>query len=96
MTLTELRYIVAVAQERHFGRAAQRCHVSQPTLSIAIKKLEEELAVSLFDRSSNEVITTDAGARIIAQARKVLDEADVIRNLANEEQNELEGHLNWA
>lgn len=91
MTLTELRYIVAVAQERHFGRAAQRCHVSQPTLSIAIKKLEEELAVSLFDRSSNEVITTDAGARIIAQARKVLDEADVIRNLANEEQNELEG-----
>lgn len=91
MTLTELRYIIAVAQERHFGRAAQRCHVSQPTLSIAIKKLEEELAVSLFDRSSNEVITTEAGARIIAQARKVLDEADVIRNLANEEQNELEG-----
>ena len=61
MTLTELRYIVAVAQERHFGRAAQRCHVSQPTLSIAIKKLEEELALSLFDRSSNEVITTEAG-----------------------------------
>lgn len=91
MTLTELRYIVAVAQERHFGRAAQRCHVSQPTLSIAIKKLEEELAVSLFDRSSNEVITTEAGERIIAQARKVLDEADVIRNLASEEQNELEG-----
>lgn len=91
MTLTELRYIVAVAQERHFGRAAQRCHVSQPTLSIAIKKLEEELAISLFDRSSNEVITTQAGERIITQARKVLDEADVIRNLASEEQSELEG-----
>ncbi len=70
MTLTELRYIVAVAQERHFGRAAQRCHVSQPTLSIAIKKLEEELALSLFDRSSNEVITTEAGGRIVAQARR--------------------------
>lgn len=91
MTLTELRYIVAVAQEKHFGRAAQRCHVSQPTLSIAIKKLEEELALSLFDRSSNEVITTEAGSRIVAQARKVLEEADVIRHLANEEQNELEG-----
>ena len=91
MTLTELRYIVAVAQEKHFGRAAQRCNVSQPTLSIAIKKLEEELSVPLFDRSSNEVITTEAGERIVAQARRVLDEADVIRRLASQEQNELDG-----
>ena len=66
MTLTEMRYIVALARERHFGRAAEACHVSQPTLSIAIKKLEEELGVSLFDRSSNEVITTEAGKRIDA------------------------------
>lgn len=93
MTLTELRYIVAVAQEKHFGRAAQRCHMSQPTLSIAIKKLEEELALSLFDRSSNEVITTEAGERIVAQARRVLEEADMIKQLANEEQNELEGSV---
>lgn len=91
MTLTELRYIVAVAQERHFGRAAQRCHVSQPTLSIAIKKLEEELALSLFDRSSNEVVATQAGERIVAQARKVLEASDVILQLAAEEQDELEG-----
>lgn len=91
MTLTELRYIVAVAQEKHFGRAAARCHVSQPTLSIAIKKLEEELAVVLFDRSSNEVSATPAGARIVEQARKVLDEADIIRHLAESEQDELEG-----
>ncbi|WP_373740648.1 hydrogen peroxide-inducible genes activator [Neisseria sp.] len=91
MTLTELRYIVAVAQERHFGRAARRCFVSQPTLSIAIKKLEEELAVPLFDRSSNDIITTEAGERIVAQARRVLEEADLIKHLANEEQNELEG-----
>ncbi|MBQ9601249.1 MAG: LysR family transcriptional regulator [Neisseriaceae bacterium] len=91
MTLTELRYIVAVAQEKHFGRAAQRCHVSQPTLSIAIKKLEEELSLSLFDRSSTEVITTEIGQRIIEQARKVLDEADVIRHLAETQQGELDG-----
>ena len=91
MTLTELRYIVSVAQEKHFGRAAQRCHVSQPTLSIAIKKLEEELGLSLFDRSSNEIITTASGERIVSQARRVLEEADMIRYLANEEQNQLEG-----
>lgn len=93
MTLTELRYIVAVAQEHHFGRAARRCFVSQPTLSIAIKKLEEELSVSLFDRSSNDIITTEAGERIVAQARRVLEEADLIKHLANAEQNELEGAL---
>lgn len=91
MTLTELRYIVAVAQEKHFGRAAQRCHVSQPTLSIAIKKLEEELSVSLFDRSSSEVMTTEVGAQIIKQARKVLEETEIIRYLANQQQNELNG-----
>ena len=91
MTLTELRYIVAVAQEKHFGRAAQRCFVSQPTLSIAIKKLEEELGLALFDRSSNEIMTTDAGQRIVAQARRVLEEADRIKLMANQEQSELEG-----
>lgn len=91
MTLTELRYIVAVAQEKHFGRAAQRSHVSQPTLSIAVKKLEEELGVSLFDRSSNEVIITEAGERIVSQAQRALEEVARIRVLADEQQNELEG-----
>lgn len=91
MTLTELRYIVAVAQERHFGRAAQRCFVSQPTLSIAIKKLEEELSVSLFDRSSNEVKPTATGERIVAQANRVLEEADRIKHMAAIEQDELTG-----
>ena len=52
MTLNELRYIVAVARERHFGRAAESCHVSQPTLSVAVRKLEEELSVTLFERGS--------------------------------------------
>lgn len=91
MTLTELRYIVAVAQEKHFGRAAQRCYVSQPTLSIAIRKLEEELGLTLFDRSCNEIIMTNSGQQIIVQAQRVLEEADRIKLLANKEKNELEG-----
>ncbi len=91
MTLTELKYIIAVAQEKHFGRAAQRCFVSQPTLSIAIKKLEEELNISLFDRSSSEIITTSIGERIINQAQRVLDEAELVKRIAGEEQDELDG-----
>ena len=68
MTLTELRYIVAVAQKNHFGKAAQACFVSQPTLSIAIKKLEEELGVRLFERSSkNEIRITEIGQQVIDQ-----------------------------
>lgn len=96
MTLTELRYIVAVAQERHFGRAARRCFVSQPTLSIAIKKLEEELSVSLFDRSSNDIITTEAGERIVAQARRVLEEAELINTLPMKSKTNWKAHSNSA
>ena len=89
MTLTELRYIVAVAQHHHFGRAAEACHVSQPTLSVAIKKLEDELGVPLFERRKQEVVVTPAGERIIAQARRVLDEAAVIRTIASGEKDQL-------
>jgi LysR family hydrogen peroxide-inducible transcriptional activator len=71
MTLTELRYIVALAQEQHFGRAAERCHVSQPTLSIAVKKLEEELGV-LFERGKTRILPTPLGAKIVSMAAKVL------------------------
>ncbi|MCH7880153.1 MAG: LysR family transcriptional regulator, partial [Proteobacteria bacterium] len=73
MTLTELRYIVAVSQKNHFGQAARACFVSQPTLSIAIKRLEEELGVRLFERSSkNEIRITDIGQQVIDQAYIVL------------------------
>ncbi|TDR82650.1 LysR substrate-binding domain-containing protein [Paludibacterium purpuratum] len=93
MTLTELRYIVAVARERHFGRAAQGCFVSQPTLSIAIKKLEDELGVTLFERGGQEVSVTEIGERVVEQAQRVLEEADTIKRLAGEHQNELVGPL---
>jgi len=82
MTLTDLRYLVALARERHFGRAAERCHVSQPTLSVAIKKVEEELGVQLFERSATEVKITSVGRRIVQQAEKVLVEAALIPEIA--------------
>jgi len=93
MTLTDLRYVVALARERHFGRAADKCHVSQPTLSVAIKKLEDELGVVLFERSAAEVRVTGAGERIVAQAERVLEEAVRLRELAEQGKDPLAGPL---
>lgn len=84
MTLTELRYIVAVARERHFGRAAQACFVSQPTLSVGIKKIEEELGVMIFERGSNEITLTPVGEEIVAQAARTLENAAMIKSIAQQ------------
>src|SRR5215831_5743683 len=92
MTLTELRYIVALAQEQHFGRAAERCHVSQPTLSIADKKLEEELGV-LFERGKQKVLPTPLGERIVAMAGGVLEQVSAIKDAADADKDQLEGPL---
>lgn len=89
MTLTELRYIVTLAQEQHFGRAADRCHVSQPTLSIAVKKLEQELGVDLFERTKNSVRPTPTGEKVIAQAQRVLEETSAIQDIASEGHDQL-------
>ena len=93
MTLTELRYIVAVARERHFGRAAEACFVSQPTLSVAIKKLEDELAVKLFERGTAEVSVTALGEAIVRQAQSVLEQAAAIKEIAKRGQDPLVGPL---
>jgi len=93
MTLTELKYIVAVAREKHFGRAADACFVSQPTLSVAIKKLEEELDVKLFERSANEVAVTPLGEDIVRQAQGVLEQAAHIKEIAKRGKNPLAGPL---
>ncbi len=93
MTLTELRYIVAVAREHHFGRAAKSCHVSQPTLSVAIKKLEAELGVAIFERGSNEISLSPIGERIVQQAQQTLEAADNIKQLALHGKNQLSGPL---
>jgi len=93
MTLTELKYIVAVARERHFGRAAEACFVSQPTLSVAIKKLEEELGTQIFERGSHEISVTPAGERIVSQAQRVLDEAARVKEIARQGRDPLVGPL---
>jgi LysR family hydrogen peroxide-inducible transcriptional activator len=93
MTLTELKYIVAVARERHFGHAAEACFVAQPTLSVAIKKLEDELGVTLFERGGSEVSVTPLGAQIVAQAERVLEQTAAIKELAKQNKDPLAGPL---
>jgi LysR family transcriptional regulator, hydrogen peroxide-inducible genes activator len=93
MTLTELRYIVAVAREKHFGRAAEACFVSQPTLSVAIKKLEEELDVKLFERGANEISMTPLGEEIVRQAQTVIEQAAGIKEIAKRGKDPVSGPL---
>lgn len=93
MTLTELRYIVAVAREKHFGRAAEACFVSQPTLSVSVKKLESELGVLLFERGGSEVTLTPIGEQIVQQAQRVLDEASRMKEIADQGRDPLRGAL---
>jgi len=93
MTLTELKYILAVAREKHFGKAAEACFVSQPTLSVAVKKLEEELDVKLFERNANEVTVTPLGEDIVRQAQAVLEQAAQIKEIAKRGKDPLTGPL---
>ncbi|MBA4254754.1 MAG: LysR family transcriptional regulator [Polaromonas sp.] len=93
MTLTELKYIVAVAREKHFGRAAEACHVSQPTLSVAVKKLEEELELKIFERNANEVTLTPLGDEVVRQAQTVLEQSHAIREIAKRGKDPLAGPL---
>lgn len=93
MTLTEMRYIVSLARERHFGHAAEHCHVSQPTLSVALKKVEQRHGVILFERSSADVRLTPVGERVAAQAQRVLEEADKLDEIATIGKDPLVGAL---
>jgi LysR family hydrogen peroxide-inducible transcriptional activator len=96
MNLRDLRYLVALADTRHFGRAAQRCHVSQPTLSAQIKKLENYLGVQLIERHPRRVTLTETGAKIVPLARRMIEESDAIVSLARNEHDPLAGRLNVA
>lgn len=93
MTLTELKYAVALAREKHFGHAAAACFVSQPTLSVAIKKLEEELGVVLFERSMQDVVVTPVGEQVVAQAQAVLSQVAAIKEMAVQNRDPLNGAL---
>lgn len=85
-SLTDLRYLLALAEEKHFARAAQKCFVSQPTLSIAIKKLEENLGITIFERDNHQILVSPSGAQLIEQAKKILSEAEQLINLAKSQQ----------
>jgi len=93
MNLRDLKYLIAVAETKHFGQAADRCFVSQPTLSGQIKKLEDELGITLFERTNRSVEITEAGREILTHARQILEQADVIRQLAQAHQDPLAGSL---
>ncbi|MCL1961610.1 MAG: LysR substrate-binding domain-containing protein [Desulfovibrionaceae bacterium] len=93
MTLTELKYIVAIAREKHFGKAAEACFVSQPTLSVAVRKLEDELEVKLFERSAGEVTVTPLGQEIVRQAQSVLEQAAEVKEIARRGKDPLGGPL---
>ena len=93
ITLTQLEYIVAVDTFRHFGKAAENCFITQPTLSMQIKKLEEDLEVIIFDRSKQPLIPTDVGRRIIDQARIALQESQKINTIIKDHKNLISGEL---
>ncbi|MGC1730970.1 MAG: LysR substrate-binding domain-containing protein, partial [Steroidobacteraceae bacterium] len=96
LKLKDLRYLVAVADQRHFGRAAARCFVSQPTLSAQLKKLEQSLGVQLIERSPNNIGLTDAGEQIVARARRILEASDEVVALARSRRDPLAGRLRVA
>lgn len=93
MTLTELKYIVAVARHKHFGHAAEACYVAQPTLSVAIKKLEDELGVVIFERGGTEISMTPLGTQIVAQAELVLEQTAAIKEISKQNKDPLSGQL---
>ena len=93
MTLTQLEYITALDTYRHFVLASEKCFITQPTLSMQIQKLEEELGVKIFDRTKQPVIPTEIGASILAQARIILREANMIRQIINDQKDNVTGEL---
>lgn len=91
MTIQQLQYVVALDNHRHFVKAAESCFVAQPTLTLQVKKLETEIGVAIFDRSSQPIVPTSMGERFIVKARYILKEVESLKELVNQDRNELEG-----
>ena len=96
MTLTQLEYVLAVHEHRHFGRAAQACFVTQPTLSMQLQKLEEELQVTIFDRSKNPIQVTAEGELVVEQAKKIIHEHKKLYSMVEESKDEIQGLFRLA
>jgi LysR family hydrogen peroxide-inducible transcriptional activator len=94
MNLRDLTYLVALAETEHFGNAAKKCHVSQPSLSIQIKKLEERLGVTLVERTNKSVLFTEIGKEVAKEARRLLEQANMIKQIANDARDPFSGELN--
>ena len=93
MTLTQLEYVLAVDQYRHFAQAARACYITQPTLSMQLHKLEEELGIKIFDRSKQPVLPTEQGLEVIEQARKIIAERDLLLEITHHKKDEVSGFL---
>jgi len=93
MNIRDLKYFIAVAETKHFGKAAERCFVSQPTLSMQLKKLEEELSIQLFERTSKQVLITSDGEKLLEKARAVLRDVDQLKQVAQNLQDPYAGTL---
>ncbi|HNG89248.1 MAG TPA: LysR family transcriptional regulator, partial [Saprospiraceae bacterium] len=93
MNFQQLEYIIAVERHRHFGRAAEACHITQPTLSMMVQKLEDELGVKIFDRARQPVMPTAAGLMVIEQARRILHEVARLQDQLRRQKESLSGEL---
>ncbi|MDQ5928385.1 MAG: LysR family transcriptional regulator, hydrogen peroxide-inducible s activator [Bacteroidota bacterium] len=93
MTITQLKYILAVAEYRNFTQAAEKCFVTQPTLSMQIQKVEEELSILIFDRSKKPILLTDVGAKIVNQAKNIVNEADRIQDIVEQQKGYIGGEF---
>ncbi len=91
MTLTQLKYIIAVSETLHFAEAAKKCFVTQPTLSMQIQKLEDWLQVKIFDRSKSPVQMTEVGKKVVAQAKEILKESERLEELVKEQRGDISG-----